>query len=205
VQTPGAWIVQTRTALGLSTRELAHLAGVAYPTVSRIERGHTDPRWGTVADLARSLGFELEMGALTPIAVVRLADLVDAIGDDGTPDWTRLRAFADQLRRRPHLSGVATSAVPAPSGSPLLDNLLAGVAEIVADDAGLRRPRWTREIPPLVEAWEAPGTPRKRQENASSAAPQFAARNILLSATAIWRASAPAHERAAGMRRRGGS
>jgi transcriptional regulator with XRE-family HTH domain len=184
---PGEWVVQERTRVGLSTRELARLSGVAYPTVSRIENGRTTPRWDTLVRLSRSLGFELEMGALTPLPVVRLADLADALVGDDAPNWTRLRAFADQVRRHPEWAGVAISAAPAPSGSSLLDNLLAGIAEKVADESGLRRPRWTRGVPPLTEPWVAPGTPRKRQDNALNPAQQFASRNLVLPAAAIWR------------------
>jgi transcriptional regulator with XRE-family HTH domain len=184
---PGQWVVRTRAQVGLSTRELAKLAGVAYPTVSRIEKGRTSPRWETVAKLATPLGFDVEMGAVTPIQMVRLADLADTRSNTGGPDWTRLRAFADQLRRRPQLAGVAISTKPEPSGSQLIDNLLAAVAEKVADDAGLRRPRWTRDVEPLDEPWEPPGTPRMRAERAANAAPQFAARNIVVPASTIWR------------------
>ncbi|NBO06483.1 MAG: XRE family transcriptional regulator, partial [Actinobacteria bacterium] len=49
--TPGVWIRQARASLGISTRELARLADVAYPTVSRIERGHEEPRWDTLTRL----------------------------------------------------------------------------------------------------------------------------------------------------------
>jgi len=191
MESPGQWIRTAREQLGLSTRELAVLAGVAYPTISRIENGHTHPRWDTVATLARSLGFSLDLNGPHPVHVVCLADLVDAWSEtaDGStqPDWTRLRAFADQLRRHPELAGAAISPVPDPSGSPLIDNLLAAIAERVADDIGLRRPRWTRAVQPLPDPWAAPGTPRMRAANAANTAPQFAARGLLISESAIWR------------------
>ena len=45
-----------RETLGLSMRDLAALAGVSYPTISRIENGHEDPRWDTLTKLAAALG-----------------------------------------------------------------------------------------------------------------------------------------------------
>jgi len=191
MEAPGQWIRTAREQLGLSTRELAALAGVAYPTISRIENGHTHPRWDTVAAVARALGFSLDLNGPNPVQVVPLADLVDAwtATADGSvePDWTRFRAFADQLRRHPELAGVAIAPGPAPSGSLLVDNLLAAIAERVADEVGLRRPRWTRAVEPLLEPWEAPGTPRMRAANAAKTAPQFEARGLSLAESTIWR------------------
>jgi hypothetical protein len=48
-----------------------------------------------------------------------------------------------------------------PSGSALIDNLLAATAEKLADDAQIRRPAWTERLPPLYTPWTAPTTPRK--------------------------------------------
>jgi transcriptional regulator with XRE-family HTH domain len=193
---PGQWIRAARGELGLSTRELAALAGVAYPTISRIEKGHTQPRWDTLATIAGALGFTCELDGLHPRPMVRLADLVDAwqrgAGGSPEPDWTQLRAFADQLRRHPELSGAAIAGAPRASGSALIDNLLAAIAERVADELGLRRPRWTRLVEPLAEPWEAPGTPRMRAANAAYTAPQFAARGLIIPEASIWRDRSPA-------------
>jgi predicted transcriptional regulator len=48
MESPAIWVRAGRARLGLSTRDLAHLAGVAYPTISRIENGHVQPRWSTL-------------------------------------------------------------------------------------------------------------------------------------------------------------
>jgi hypothetical protein len=95
----------------------------------------------------------------------RLADLVEPA--DGTvvpePEWTRLR------------------------GSRLIDNLLAAIAEKLAANVGIRAAAWTALVEPLDTPWEAPGTPRRRAATAAQTAPEFAARNITLSTSAIWR------------------
>ncbi|MGA1259414.1 MAG: helix-turn-helix transcriptional regulator, partial [Ilumatobacteraceae bacterium] len=54
---PATWIRDERTQLGMSTRDLARLAGVAYPTISRIENGHEQPRWSTLQKIFVVLGY----------------------------------------------------------------------------------------------------------------------------------------------------
>lgn len=192
---PGELIRRERLALGISTRELAALSGVSYPTISRIENGHDQPRWDTLERLAGALGMSWRP-VLEQRPAPRLADLAghwtpDRAGN-AEPPWTRLRALADQLRARPELTAVAIAAEPGPSGSELVDNLLAATAEKLADDAGLRRPPWTRRVEPLSTPWAAAATPRKRAEHVARTPPQFAARNITLPASAIWRERAQA-------------
>ena len=106
---------------------------------------------------------------------------------EAQPNWTQWRAFADQLTLRPFLTAAAIAPAPAPSGSEFVDNLLAGTAEKLADDTGIRRPSWTLRFPPLRTPWRALGTPRMRADHAARTPPQFVARNITLPATSIWR------------------
>lgn len=187
---PGELIRQERLALGLSTRELAALSGVSYPTISRIENGHDQPRWDTLERLAGALGMAwrpvLERRPAPHVADLAGHSMLDRAGN-AEPDWTRWRALVDQVRARPELTAVAIAAEPEPSGSELVDNLVAATAEKLADDAGLRRPPWTRRVEPLTAPWAAAATPRKRAEHLARTPPQFAARNITLPASAIWR------------------
>ena len=179
----GELIRQRRGALGLSTRHLASLAGVGYPTISRVENGHEEPRWSTLEKLATALGLELtfeEAGGFT-----KLADLTPLV--DGEPDWTVLRAFVDQIRLRPELTAAATAAQPLPSGSTLVDNLLAGIAERLAGFVAIRPPAWTLEVAPLVELWVAPMTPGRREKAEANTPLEFQARNIVLPEGAVWR------------------
>ena len=174
----------------MSTRDLATVAGVSYPTISRIENGHEQPRWDTLEKLAAALGMSWEP-TLQRRPTPELADLArqwerDASGE-AQPIWTRWRAVADQLQLRPELTAVAIAKPPARSGSVLIDNLLAAMAEKIADDADIRRPAWTRRVRELRSPWAAPDTPRKRAEHRAQTPPQFAARNITLPASAIWR------------------
>lgn len=188
----GALVRRERQALGLSIRELGMLAGVAYPTISRIEQDHEEPRWATMTKIAAVFGKTFEPSftpALTPTPT--LASLADRwtrdVHGDPLPDWTRWRALADQLLLRPELTGAAILPTPNPSGSSFVDNLLAATAEKLADDIGIRRPGWTMRYQPLREPWRPPGTPRMQTEAAARTPAQFAARNITLPADAIWR------------------
>lgn len=130
----------------------------------------------------------------TIVEAPSLADLVDAWSIDSAgreqPDWTRLRAFLDYLANHLELAAAAIEVTPPGSGSPFIDNLLAGIAEKIADDTGLSRPAWTEEVAPLDQPWEGLGTPRIRAANAAAAPPQFVARQILIPTESLWRPAA---------------
>lgn len=190
VDQPGDLIRRERQALGLSTRDLASLAGVAYPTVSRIELGHEQPRWETLTRLAAALG-KSWAPLLEPTPVPRLADLArrwttDANGEPQV-DWTAFRGLLDRLRLHPEFVGVAISGKPSRSGSGLVDNIIAAIAEKLADDAGIQRPSWTRRVAPLREPWSAPATPRRQAAYREQTPSQFLERNITLPTSALWR------------------
>ena len=164
---------------------MATLAGVAYPTLSRIEQGHVDPRLDTAVRVGRVLGLVFELAE--DRSVVRLADAVKPIDGSTVPDWTRLRALVDHLETHPELVGVAIAAAPSPSGSTLVDNVAAAVAERSARNARIQPPRWARKSGPLDEPWYPAGTPDRRARFVAEAPPEFAARNVLLPLSALWR------------------
>lgn len=61
----GEAIRQLRTRLGLSQEDLAHRAGVTTGTLSVIERGRSNPAWGTVKGIASALDVTIaELAAL---------------------------------------------------------------------------------------------------------------------------------------------
>src|SRR5881397_1651355 len=57
----GVFLKEARRAARLSQRELARRAGVAQPVLSRIERGHSSPRFETLDRLLRECGKGLEL------------------------------------------------------------------------------------------------------------------------------------------------
>jgi DNA-binding XRE family transcriptional regulator len=52
----GAAIRQLRDKRGVTQEDLAHDAGVTTGTLSLIERGKSNPAWGTVKSVAAALG-----------------------------------------------------------------------------------------------------------------------------------------------------
>ena len=187
----GALIREAREQAGLSLRALADRSDVSFTTISRIEHGHIDPSTGTLRKLLGALGEDLELRRRPAGSVSELASLTGAWSKDRTgqdqPDWTRLRAFLDHLSRSPEIAAAAIRSKPQPSGSEFFDNLLAGIAEKVADDACLRRPAWTKRVPKLSRTWESIGTPRMKAGTAADTPPQLAARRIRIPVSSLWR------------------
>jgi transcriptional regulator with XRE-family HTH domain len=176
----------------LSRRALAAKAGVPTSTVSRIEDGDSDP---TVTMLERLLG---ATGArlVTDIAVSNnpptLAALATAVDKPGVRlriDWTRLRGFVDWTTQHPELVAASIADPPARTGTPL-DAILAALAEQLADDNGIARPRWTRTIGPCAHEWSPPMTPRMRAAAMAATPEPFRRRNLILAKTALFRHAA---------------
>lgn len=101
-------------------------------------------------------------------------------------DWTWLRAFADWCRRHPDRVAAAIADAPARTGTPL-DAVLAGFAELLAEEAKTTPPGWTDAVPPLADPFAAPGTPAMQARAAASAPEPFLRRNVLLPHSAIFR------------------
>ena len=76
---------------------------------------------------------------------------------------------------------------PPRSRSEIMNALLAGMAEKLADDAGITRPSWTRKRPPLTEPWSIATRPSKRAEAEAATPIQFLHRKLLIPETTIWR------------------
>lgn len=55
----GQAIYQLRKRVGVSQEVLAHQADLHPTWISRIERGHNNPAWGTVRRIATALGVTL--------------------------------------------------------------------------------------------------------------------------------------------------
>lgn len=66
----GKAVRQLREKAGLTQEALAHEAGITTGTLSLIERGQSNPAWGTASNIARAL--DVSMGDL--------GKLVDRLG-----------------------------------------------------------------------------------------------------------------------------
>lgn len=186
----GALVRRTRTESGLSVRELAARAQIASSTITRIESGRMDPTWGMMAGIFDAMGRELIVAVRTS-TFPELAELTDAwhtdVAGQDRPDWTRVRAFIDVLRRKPEWVGPATDRAPTPSGSTFFDAFLAALADTLCDAAAIKRPSWTRHAPTLDVAWIGPGTPRMRKRTLAVTPPHFRERNIYLNPESLFR------------------
>jgi transcriptional regulator with XRE-family HTH domain len=185
-------VAEARSQVGLSRRGLAERAGVPTSTISRIEDGEMDPTYTMLARVLGAAGRQLrtsapELGDEPSLA--RLADAWQPTARGITFDWTRLRGFLDWLRLHPEQVEEAIATPPARSDTPL-DGLLAGMAEKLADDGGLDRPRWTTSVPALATAWTPPGTPRMVAQAKRTTPQQLKLRNIVLAERDLWRTNA---------------
>jgi transcriptional regulator with XRE-family HTH domain len=181
-------IARAKGSSDVSVRALAASAGVAGSTITRIQSGAVDPTVQTVEQILAAAGFELRLsvvrrgGEQTP----RLGDLSDAWSTRRgrvRPEWTRWRALLDHLALHPESVAEAIYVPPLPSGSQVVDALLAGVAEKLADDAGLARPSWAKAVP----AVDPPYRPPARAGVELEAPSQLAERGLLVDTTSLWR------------------
>lgn len=190
---PAKLLCDARQAAGLSARALAAKAGVPTTTITRIESGRTDPTFGMLTRVLDAAGHELHVTSRTrddaPASLASLATAVE-VGDDRLRiDWTRLRAFVDWTRRHRDEVSAAIADPPRRTGT-ALDAILAGVAELLAERAGVAAPPWTRSVPTPREPWAPPGTPAM-QARAEAALPDaFRRRNIVLAPDVIFRDTA---------------
>jgi len=180
---------ESRERAGLSVRELAEHADVAASTVSRIEAGKVSPTVETLQSLMHACGRELELTAAN--AGPSLGTLSDAWtttkGGDTRPDFTRIRSFLDSLAMDPDQRWPSVVEAPDPTGSEVMDNLLAGIAETVSLNAGHRPPRWTKKIEPLSTPWSMRSTPRKMAARKAQTPRCLAERGLVVDASSLWR------------------
>ncbi len=181
---------RAREDAGLSRRALARRAGVPISTISRIEEGEVDPTLTMLERVVSATGRQLtlEIEAIPERrSLAALADAWDPSRAGPKINWTRLRAFLDSLHGYPDDVELAIATPPPRSGLAQLDSLLAAIAEKLADDAGVNRPRWCAAVRPLPTPWLARGTPRMIQQARRKAPRQFKQRNIWLSENDLWR------------------
>lgn len=184
-------VAEARAEAGLSRRALAERAGVPTSTVSRIEDGAMDPTYTMLTRVLGAAGRQLRTTVAqlpdTP-SLARLADAWRPTNRGTTFDWTRLRGFVDWLHQHPDLVEEAIATPPARSDT-ALDGLLAGIAEKLADDRGVERPRWTTAVPPLRDTWKPPGTARMVARAERTTPQQLKRRNIVLAERDLWRSA----------------
>lgn len=176
---------------GRSYRWLAAEAGVAVSTITRIESGRIQPTVEVLERIIGACGYQLELSVLRAGADrgPRLEDLVDAWGPDGDGglrlEWVRWRSWLDWLALNPDRVAEAIYAPAPPSGSRIVDALLAAVAEKLADDAGLPRPGWVVSVPGADPVWEPPARRRPTVDR------RFAERGLIVDVESLFRPREP--------------
>ena len=184
----GELVTNAKGSSGLSVRRLAADARVAGSTITRIQAGSVDPSVRTLERILAAAGFALELSAIQRGGrrPPRLSDLADAWSRDGRLriDWPRWRALLDELALHPDRIPEAIYVAPPPAGEPVVDTLLAAVAENLADEAGLPRPSWTDQVPPLADPYEPPTA---RTVTGRHVPAQLAARGLMIDTTSLWR------------------
>lgn len=176
---------KARADAKLSMRELSERAHVAASTVSRIESGQVTPTLPTYERLLAACGEVLDT---VPMNAPSIDSLTDAWDEKASrPDWTRIRNFLDTLDRHPEYRSVAISSEAVLPDRPVLSNLLAGIAETIADDADFRCPRWTKRVKPLDEEWKQPGTSSMQAARRESTPHRLAQRRLVVAGDSLWR------------------
>lgn len=185
----GQELQEARLSAGLSRNEVARRAGVSLTTVSRTEEGVMDPTVTMLERLYSALDLSVDMVTreVPEISITHLHDAFEVNRWGVELKWTRIRVFIDLLTRKPKLTAEAIADPPRRSGVEELDVMLAAIAEKLADDVEIQRPRWCASVPPMSYRWEHIGTPRMKAKAANEAPAQFRERNIFLSDDGIWR------------------
>lgn len=99
-----ARIRQLRDAANLTQQELADLAGITVPTISRVENGHIGLNVGTLGVICRALGISLarffEAGEPPhglPPETTRVIELMATMGSDGRAAVLKAVEAIDEL------------------------------------------------------------------------------------------------------------
>lgn len=185
----GQLVRRVKKSSGLPIRKLAADARVAGSTITRIQSDAVDPTVNTLEKILNAAGFDLRIeavrhGAQQPRRLGDLADAWTTRQGEVRLNWTRWRSLLDELALHPALVAEAIYIAPPPAGEPIIDTLLAAVAEKLADDAGLPRPYWTEQAPTLQRGYHPPLI-RAGVEREVPA--QLAARGLMIDTESLWR------------------
>lgn len=181
-----------REERGLSQRDLARRAGVAYKTLQLLESGGHDPRWSTLAKIVGVLspgrpGLEAELARLLGGGEDSVAGISRAILEEGESSWElRLFEFVDAFRRKPDPRRVLQA--PDPGSSHRLQALLASTVESLCAQTRVPVPWWCAGVPPLPEPWFVSGVENLKASALVEAPAQFRRRNIFVLANFLDRA-----------------
>ncbi len=147
-----------------------------------------DPTVTMFARITTATGHRLSIRANQTLRKESLAAIAQLVLNDGPEiPFTRLRGLIDWLDLNPQSAIDAIADPPPRTGNENLDNLLAAIANKIADDSPSARPAWTSDVPIPPAPWRSPGTPRMQSLEAAKAPLQFIERRIFLAGSNFWR------------------
>lgn len=126
------------------------------------------------------------MGPSVPLRV-GLSWLATQTTRTGSIDPMALVTFMDFLPTPVEARQALIAESPCPAGNPVTDNMLAGLAETLADESGLPTPAWCAGVEPLPEPLPMEGTPQMLAEQRETALPRFRARGITMPRGSLFR------------------
>lgn len=179
-----------RRRRGLSQRELARRAGLAYKTVQLLEAGGHDARSSTLARLAEALKLPGPAALLTgrskPHAPTA-AETVEGIARDGDDSWKLwLFEFVDAFRRSSDPASVARA--PDQGVAPRTLALTASTVESLCAEKNLPPPWWCAGVQPLEKPWFVAGAESLKAAALAESPAAFRSRNVFVLANFLSRA-----------------
>ena len=181
-----ATILRTvRANSGWTQRELARRCGVAQPSLSDIETGDRDTTVTKLGQILRPSSYTVIPipTAVPPIAewAIHIASLLDS--NPGAIRKTVVQIADDLAAADDFTKLVLCATPPAPTGSPALDALLAGIVEHCLTINGLPTPPWIDDSDRLLdEPWDLIEVPALKALARVSTPAAFRRRNLFVPA-----------------------
>lgn len=173
-----------RLSRGVSQRQLALKAEVAFRTVQLLESGRHDARLSTLQKVSQALGLsnrcmERAVQRCLGREVDSIPDVSERICLDGEASWpVHLFNFVDAFRRqaRPEL----VAGPPDPETPARLEALLASTVETLCEEAGVLVPGWVWGVSRLGRPWFVSGVESLKALALVHSPPQFRKRNLFV-------------------------
>jgi transcriptional regulator with XRE-family HTH domain len=181
----GTALRTVRADAGWSQRELARRSGIAQPSISDIESGDRDTTVAKLGQILKAADYALiAIPSSRPTVAdwaVRLASLLRQ--DPGAIEKSLVQ-IADDLAAVDGATRVALCVTPpAPTKSPAIDAVLAGLVELVLSRDGLPTPEWVFESDRSYgDGWDLVAVPGLRDAARATTPDPFRRRNVFIPA-----------------------
>lgn len=177
-------LVILRREKGISQRQLARLAGLAYKTIQLIESGEHDPKISSLSAIAKALGYppteiqeQIENLFATPPDSIRI--ISEQIHRSKKDSWKiYFFNFVDAFRKSKDPAYVAKAPVEDLTGR--LKALLTSTVETLCQELHLNTPSWCAGISPLENPWFVSGVENLKAMALIESPIHFRKRNIFV-------------------------